>query len=1054
MSLDSIRQIPISEIIGRYVTLVKKGTTWQAACPFHDEKTPSFVVFPRTNSYKCFGCGAGGDGLKFVMEIDKLDFLEAAKRLAKDHGIDFEPKAITPEDQQRAEERRAIIAVHNLAAHFYRDQLTAHPAAMAYAQSRIDDAMLEEYMVGFAPPGWTKLYDHLRSQGYKEEFLIKTNLVRQSDKAKVFDAFQNRLVFPIISHTGDVVGFGGRAIEKGMNPKYINSGDSDWYNKSQILYGLRNATDSIKEKGYVNLVEGYTDVTTLAAAGHPNTVALCGTALTTQHADLIKRFTTSVNFLLDADAAGIRAVRRSAEILLKAGFSLTITTTIPRGQDPDQYFRESADPHYNRVDFFIHLGNTLFEGAEADPVARSNNIREYAVWLGMVPEYQRLSYIELVTTMYRKQGVTKKILQAALDTFATTSNGHDKVIDIDEKKLPKYVDRDEYQKYGFYESKPNKGDMYAPNQYIFEKDGRISNFVMEPLYHIKGTNDPKKLFKIVNKYGESAVIEMDMDAMNSLPRFRKIIEGAGNNLFEGKDTHLLHLKRKWYDKTLYCKRIENLGWQPEGFWAWANGITTPNEEFIPVDENGIVSYANEHYFIPALSIIYSDQTSIFKSERRFIYVKGSISFHEWARHFIGIYGEQSKVSIAFYLTSLFSDYIFDRLDNLPILNFYGKKGTGKNAQAMSLMALFGKMQNPLQIHNATKAGLATHMEEFVNALFWIDEYKNSLDIDMIESLKGIYNRMGRTRNSMKEGQKKEGTTVNSMGIITGQEMPTVDIALFSRLIFLPYFKDKFTQEENDRLAELQKIQRPGLSHITARLLRHRGLVEENYMYAFNEVQDDLADNLTTAEIDGRILRNYCSVLTTFKTLEKVLDLPFDYKDLLKVAVDRILSQHRQVATNDELSQFWSTIETGVERGDLIEGKNFKIKWVDYMKIRVRNEETIKEFKPSKQIIFLKWAGIYAHYAEITRRSNMKPLPESTLVHYLETSPYFQGKVGSVRFENEVNQARAFDYAELHMNLTRSDSANLPGAYADDDDTGPDSAGPAPTVPAKQEEMPF
>lgn len=1026
MSIEAIKEVSINKVISKYVELKKKGVNHTGLCPFHNEKTPSFSVSETKGIFKCFGCGAGGNAITFLMKHDRLTFVEACSKIAKDNGIDWQPKKITPEEEKKQILINEILVFHQIVADWFIEQLDAEKEAKNYVEKRISKENQELFQVGFAPPGWNKLFEAMQAKGYKEEFLLKTNLFRQKDNGQVFDFFQNRIMFPIWNNAGQIIAFSGRVMDD-TKPKYINSPESEWYDKSKVLYAFNLA---IKEKAdYINITEGYTDVMSMRDAKQRNTAALCGTALTEKHIKLIQRYTNNVNIVLDNDTAGDISAYKSAKALIKEGCKVTQTTTIPEGMDPDDYFKK-PDHVFNRENFILKLCKDFFTGASEDPLERADNVREIAGWLNLLPQVERDAMVDYLAKTFKKEGITKNSLRSALNGSGN-SETDEREFEMDEKSLPKYVDRKEYRKYGFYASRGEKGDMFAKNQYIFDGINRISNFVMIPLYHIKSDMEVKKLFQIENKYGEKNVIEVDMEAMNSLPRFKRTIESVGNNLFEGTDKHLTHLKRKWYDDTKYCQHITHLGFQKDGFWAWANGITTVNDDFLPVDENGIIIYKDKNYFIPAFSAIYKDKQGLFESERRFKFIKSDIGFHEWAKLFIDVFGSQSKISIAFYLTSLFSDYIFSRLGNLPILNFYGQKGTGKNEQAASLMALFGKIQNPLQIHNTTKAGLASHMEEFKNAMFWIDEYKNNLSLDLIEGIKGIYNRLGRTRRSMKEGQGKEITNVNSMGIVTGQEMLTIDVALFSRVIFLPYYKTEFKEREKENLEKLHHIQENGLSHITAKILKNRKDVEDNYIYAFNEVNKDLGKALNFNQVDTRIARNLTTVLATFKCLEKSVDLPFSYKELINEARDNIIRHNEFLFSSNELAQFWSIIENGVENYKITEDKNFKIKLCDYLRIQVNKKSKDLHYKPPKEVFLLKWSGIYNYYAETANRSNQTVLPESTLKYYLETSAPFIGKVKSVRFENETNQARAFDYKLLEKELSRKSKNEFAEYEADD-----------------------
>lgn len=1052
--LDKIHDLPIHSVIGKEITLTAAGSKYKACCPFHNEVTPSFTVSPSRNTYHCFGCGAHGDAIKFIQELHHLGFMDAVERLCKENNIEFHRKEITPQDEAEKQKREQIIHINQNAVNFFHARLSFdYSREFAYAFSRIPDwSFLNRFQVGLSSSSWDDYLKYAKTQGYKEEFLLEAGLLSQSEKThKLYDTFRNRLMFPIHDHTGRPVGFAGRLFpwEKDQ-AKYINSKETPAFNKSKVLFGLFFARKAIQEKGFVNLVEGYTDVITLHMAGHSNTVAPCGTALTEEQIRLLSRFTKHVNLVYDGDKAGKAALARNSILLIKEGLKVTYTQ-LPDKEDPDTFFRASCIeepeelfypdiPSLEFKDYITSFCSQQMTGAGTNPEKRASAIENISNLLSNLPDSVKLqSYSNWLAAEYKKEGITKKLIQDTVKKIKLDPDT-ETAIELDTENLPKYVDKRKYVKYQFYASQEG----VEKNQLYFANGGRVSNFIMRPLFHIKSTNDTRKLFELENKYGELQVIELDMQAMVSLMAFKKAIESRGNYLWEGNEIQFTYLKRWLYDETKYCDKISHLGWQENGFWAWSNGISTTSGEFIPIDMNGIVAFKGKHFFIPAFSSIYISDKTIFKDERKFIYQqRNDIDLRSWAEKFIQVYGHQGRLTICFYLTAIFSDFIFDKLTNIPLLNIFGQKGTGKNEQAQSILCLFGKSQNELQLHNATKPGISAHLEQFVNALTWLDEYKNSLPIEFIESLKAIYNRNGRTRGSIREGVGKEQTAIDSMVIITGQEMMTVDIALLSRAIFLHYHQTEHNQEEKDLLEELRAIQSDGLSHFTHQILQHRELIEKKYFYAFSDVQVDLMRLGEKKQIDDRLMRNHITVLATFKVLEKVIDLPFTYEELLTTSFESIVYQNQLLSNANELAQFWAMIETLLEKDLIRSPDNFRIEIMSELTINEGAKAVEKKYRPAKHVLFLKWSGIYQLYAEYSRRAGQNPLPNNTLLYYLETSKQFLGKKKSVRFSKDINQALCFDYNELQINLVRYTTA---GTMMPDDDIRPSGQSPHDPIP--------
>jgi hypothetical protein len=489
------------------------------------------------------------------------------------------------------------------------------------------------------------------------------------------------------------------------------------------------------------------------------------------------------------------------------------------------------------------------------------------------------------------------------------------------------------------------------------------------------------------------------------------------------------LKLKLYDDTRTCNEIANLGWQKEGFFAWANGITLNDGSFQSIDDYGLVEYNNKNYFIPAFSKIYIDDRSIYLDERKFKYQDRDISLDSWSELIIKVFGDNAKLGIAFWIASVFRDHILHIFNNFPILNLFGPKGTGKSQMAMSLSCLFGTQQTPFNIHNGTKPGLAEHIQQFVNSLAWIDEYKNNIEYDKIETLKSIYDAIGRSRMNMDKGKKKETTHVNSAVILSGQEMPTSDVALFSRMIFLQFHQTEYSQQEKDNYEKLKNIEKQGLSHLTSQIISHRKYFEENFYRVFDLVLRDIFKELEHSGIEDRILKSFCSILAAYKSLEKKLSLNMEYDNLRSIAIKAIKDQNSQISNSNELSMFWETIEALFDENQITDRWHFKIDMCESLKLR--NNQTF-QLKPSVNVLKIKFATIYKSYATHSKRSGQSVLPNTTLKYYLENSPAFLGVEKSTRFslkefsndenkfieKHQVTTSYCFDYAKLGINLIR------------------------------------
>ena len=353
--VDEVRaRADIVQVVGDIVPLKKSGKDYKACCPFHEEKTPSFYVVPGKGFYKCFGCGESGDVFAFLMKHLGLSFVDAIKHVAASSGVEIREvsRGETGEDPFRY-----LYEANAFARMFFQDSLwdeKAGSSARAYLEERgIGRETAERFGLGYAPDAWRGLHEAASHHGIGDEVLIEVGLVTRSEKRKdPYDRFRDRLIFPIESLSGKVVGFGGRVLGAGRegSPKYVNSPESPIYHKGQILYGLSWAKNSIRRRETALVVEGYMDVVSLAAAGFENAVAPLGTAVTQDQVSVLRRYTSRAHILFDSDAAGLKATFRAADLLLAGGLHPCVVT-LPPGEDPDTIVHsEGAEALQGHID--------------------------------------------------------------------------------------------------------------------------------------------------------------------------------------------------------------------------------------------------------------------------------------------------------------------------------------------------------------------------------------------------------------------------------------------------------------------------------------------------------------------------------------------------------------------------------------------------------------------------------------------------------------------------------------------------------------------------------
>lgn len=386
----------IVEVVSEFVTLRKSGANYKGLCPFHDEKTPSFMVSPSRGTCHCFGCGKGGNAVSFIMEHEQMTYPEALRWLANKYHIEIQERELSDAEKREQSERESMFIVNEWAAQYFADILHNNADGIAvglqYFRSRgFRDDTIRKFQLGFDLPDRQAFARAALSKGYKEEFLLKTGICYKTDRGDLIDRYAGRVIFPWIGISGKVVGFGGRLLDsrtKGVNQKYVNSPDSDIYHKDRELYGLYQAKKAIAKEDRVFMVEGYTDVISMHQCGIENVVANSGTALSTHQIHILHRFTSNITLLYDGDAAGIHAAMRGTDMLLSEGMNLKVML-LPDGDDPDSFARKHTAADFRKYieehqTDFIQFKTGLLLNNERDPLKRSEAINSIVQSIALV----------------------------------------------------------------------------------------------------------------------------------------------------------------------------------------------------------------------------------------------------------------------------------------------------------------------------------------------------------------------------------------------------------------------------------------------------------------------------------------------------------------------------------------------------------------------------------------------------------------------------------------------------------------------------------------------
>ncbi len=443
--LDSAQ---IVEVISDFVSLKRRGANFIACCPFHNEKTPSFYVSPSKGIYKCFGCGKSGTAVGFVMEHESMTYVEALKYLAKKYGIEVKEKEDSPEEIAARQRSESLYLVMDFAEKFFQESLkTPEGRSIGYAYFRsrgLEDSTIEKYGLGWSPKGGSVFSREALAKGYKEEFLTATGVSIKRNDGSLIDKFYDRVMFPIHSVSGRVIAFGGRTLRSDYKTanigKYVNSPETEIYDKSRSLYGIYFAKSEISRQDKCFLVEGYLDVLSMHQLGITNVVASSGTSLTVPQIRLIKKFTSNVTIMYDGDAAGIHAALRGIGLILKEGMNVRVVL-IPDGDDPDSYSRKHTLEEMrkfledNEQDFITYKTDLLLGQAGNDPLKRAELINDIADTIALIPDQiKRAVYVQNAADKF---GIAEDMI------YARIHNSRQKMIEEERKEAERERIREE-----------------------------------------------------------------------------------------------------------------------------------------------------------------------------------------------------------------------------------------------------------------------------------------------------------------------------------------------------------------------------------------------------------------------------------------------------------------------------------------------------------------------------------------------------------------------------------------------------------------------------------
>lgn len=967
--------ISVAEKFG--MTVKKSGVRYKTICPFHQDTTPSLTFFKDTNQCHCFSCGKHANVISLVEKIESYDFKQAVEAIAKEFSIELEYEEMTDEQDEAHRKRESLLANMAVVENFYRNEFLKNEKAQQYAYTRWGKEFCDLMRVGYAPDSICSLL----GLGIKPEILQELGLTNASHD----DIFRDRLTISIRDKWGRVIGFTCRNFD-GSQPKYLNNADSEIFHKGEVLFGLDTARKAMAQAQTAYLVEGAPDCYRLQSIEVTNTVACLGASWSDGHFRELHRTAKRVVFIPDADVlksgqdvpVGTQVVIKGGILALQQGLSVyvkEIPSDAGEKQDADSYFTSKVV--FDSVleeDFVLWYAQKLFDNA-ATVDEKSTAIHTVAEVLAIIHDSAK---VEVYKEQLKKlTGDKVKVWNDVLKKKAQTPK---------RQRIPALAADQKVTASMF-------GFGIRDKQYEIESEKgtkTLSNFILTPLYHVLDTTLSRRIFEIENTKCEKNIIELRSEELVSNDKFEAKVGEIGNYVWWGDKSDLKRLKGYLFANMRTAQLIRQLGWQEYGFFAFGNGVVDSEEyKFHEADRYGIVHIKDLGYFyLPGYSLIYRHDRKMFLFEHNFVHREGAtVTLQEVADQIFKVFGNNGRVAFLFLLACIFHDIVADTPQPgwFPLLDLFGPMGTGKTALAETMAAFFTNKKS-INIDNATVAAMSDEVAAAANAVVVLNEYKNAIDDSKVEFLKGTWDLIGRTRMSLNKDGQKEMTAVDSGIILTGQEMPTKDNALFSRTIFLTFSNSQFTQEQSEEFQKLASMREHGLTHLTIELLQYREKMEKEYPAAFYEACKLLKAGTHCASEMERITNNWAVPLAVYNVLKDVICVDV-YDSIVRFIKDGIRQQSVSCKTSDELASFWNTLQYLLGDKKIFAEGHFRIAQTRYVKSNDGKETSFDDIHP---VLYLRKEGIIETYQEACKRIGAKFIPKESLEFYMKNTSYYLG----------------------------------------------------------------
>ncbi len=905
-------QADLVEVISGFVELKKTGSNFQGLSPFSDESTPSFMVSPSKQIWKDFSTGKGGNNaVSFLMEKG-LSYPEAIEYLANKYNKEIvyddtkESKAYAEKAQKQTALRPLLKATINQ----YLKQFAAlgedHPAKQeVFVKRQYNQEVVDTYQIGFAP-GNKFLYNIFSekgciSQGEELGLISKNN-----------DFYYNRVTYTVFDKNGEPIGISGRDLATPTKVKWVNSKESILYDKSHVWYGLHIAKNSIRQTGKAYIVEGYNDVIGFQINGLTNTIAPCGTSIADGQISELKKYADSVVFAMDGDAAGKRSVIKNIPRFLEQGFR-TFVIDLPEC-DPDDFVRlhkESIEADgleavlesvSKPIDGFKIL---LQELKEKDEVEKSTIAKELCNTIAQITD-DAISPI-YIGWLQKESKLPKKTLEDWIKKIKSdaVSLSIKKLVTDTEYELPKGIElTDDLLK------TIREYQLFMANNQIWMRTGEdppyrfksTSNFSIEIIQHMQDEKFPMKLVSIKNIHQHEKIFDIPSEHMNTPMNFDNAVTAHGNFLYTGSRPEFQKLRAYLFDRMGTGRKIDVLGWQPEGFWAWNNKVTVPGKTSIDIDENGVFKFEGTSYYVPSANKIYLNNPFKYDGQKKMMCVYPDFNFSEYSLQLKKVHRNHSITALLFALATPFQDIVVKNIKNFPLLFLSGPPSTGKDQLAACAQGFFGVPQTGIGLASGVSTAKAQVREfaQFSNIIAQLSEYKRG-DVKLDEMLKDLWDRRGYKRGNIDSHVGTESIPILSSVIITSNDFPDND-ALLTRIIWEDMTVATFDEHAVRDYERLEDMNKQLFSGFTDEVIHSREDFDRRFKKAYRSCKDTLSSLLPDAK--SRIIGNFSVLMATYEIFQDIVSFPFNKSEMLEHFKARIEALERKMATASIMSKWW------------------------------------------------------------------------------------------------------------------------------------------------------